>query len=157
MTNDSNSNVHTLIDLAVKVYEDRIPFNRLLGLKVVELNLDRAVIRFDMREDLVGNYVHGILHGGVISAVLDATGGMLASMGVMNRMAGAPMDEMSRRLSRIGTIDLRVDYLRPGRGKFFQATSTVMRAGRKVAVTRMELNNDEGRLIAVGTGTYIVG
>jgi acyl-coenzyme A thioesterase PaaI-like protein len=32
-----------------------------------------------------------------------------------------------------------------------------MRTGRKVAVTRMELHNDEGVLVAVGTGTYIVG
>jgi acyl-coenzyme A thioesterase PaaI-like protein len=32
-----------------------------------------------------------------------------------------------------------------------------MRTGRKVAVTRMELHNDERVLVAVGTGTYIVG
>jgi acyl-coenzyme A thioesterase PaaI-like protein len=32
-----------------------------------------------------------------------------------------------------------------------------MRTGKKVAVTRMELHNDEDLLIAVGTGTYIVG
>jgi len=32
-----------------------------------------------------------------------------------------------------------------------------MRSGRKVAVTRMALHNEEDTLIAVGTGTYIVG
>jgi len=82
---------------------------------------------------------------------------MLASVGVLNRMIGSPKDEMAQRLARIGTIDLRIDYLRPGRGKYFHARSNMMRTGRKVAVTRMELHNDQDLLIAVGTGTYIVG
>jgi uncharacterized protein (TIGR00369 family) len=82
---------------------------------------------------------------------------MLASVGVLNRMADAPRDEMARQLSRIGTIDLRVDYLRPGRGDYFHARSSILRTGRKVAVMRMELHNDQDLLISVGTGTYIVG
>jgi len=47
--------------------------------------------------------------------------------------------------------------LRPGRGLYFIATGSVLRSGRKVAVTRMELHNDEDILIAVGTGCYLVG
>ncbi len=66
-------------------------------------------------------------------------------------------EDIEKRITRTGTIDLRIDYMRPGRGKFFRANSTIMRAGNKVAVTRMELHNDEDVLIAVGTGTYIVG
>ena len=62
-----------------------------------------------------------------------------------------------RRIARFGTIDLRVDYLRPGKGTGFISSGSVMRTGRKVAVTRMELRNREDLLIAVGTGTYIVG
>ena len=58
---------------------------------------------------------------------------------------------------RFGTVDLRVDYLRPGVGERFTASGTVMRSGRRIAVTRMEFHNDEGTLVAVGTGTYIVG
>mgnify|MGYP001570982506 CR=1 FL=1 len=60
-------------------------------------------------------------------------------------------------LARIGTIDLRIDYLRPGKGTHFYARSKMMRTGRKVSVTRMDLHNDVDLLIAVGTGTYIVG
>ena len=52
---------------------------------------------------------------------------------------------------------MRVDYLRPGRGNRFQSSGTVMRTGNKVAVTRMELRNEENVMIAVGTGAYIVG
>ena len=57
---------------------------------------------------------------------------------------------------KMSTIDLRIDYLRPGRGKAFIADGKILRIGNKVAVTRMELHNDEGKLIAVGTGTYIL-
>ena len=32
-----------------------------------------------------------------------------------------------------------------------------MRTGNRVSVVRMELENDQKQLIAVGTGTYIVG
>jgi uncharacterized protein (TIGR00369 family) len=50
-----------------------------------------------------------------------------------------------------------VDYLRPGFGRTFRATAYVLRVGRKVAVTRMELHDDQQTLVAVGTGAYIVG
>ena len=56
----------------------------------------------------------------------------------------------------MGTIDLRVDYLRPGLGQSFSAKGFVLRTGRKVAVTRMELHNDKDLLIAVGTGAYSI-
>ena len=64
---------------------------------------------------------------------------------------------MTERFSRVGTIDLRVDYLRPGLGDFFIGTGSIIRAGNKVTVVRMELHNNEEQMIAVGTGTYIVG
>ena len=66
-------------------------------------------------------------------------------------------DEEIALFSRLGTIDMRVDFLRPGLGEEFVATGTVLRVGRKVAVTRMELHNDEDSLIAVATGAYSTG
>ena len=136
---------------------ERLPFNHLLGLRVSYLEEDGAGFEFSMNDSLVGNFVHGILHGGVISTVLDTTGGMTAAASAMKRIKGLTVEELRERISRFGTIDLRVDYLRPGRGEHFRSSGTVMRTGRKVAVTRMELKNQEDLLIAVGTGTYIVG
>jgi uncharacterized protein (TIGR00369 family) len=60
------------------------------------------------------------------------------------------------RFGKLGTIDLRVDYLRPGLGRHFVSVGQVLRAGNKVAVTRIELTNDEHQLIAVGTGAYVI-
>ncbi len=85
------------------------------------------------------------------------TGGITATLGVLKKLDGHPFEEIAKRILRVGTIDLRVDYVRPGRGKYFLATGSIMRTGQKVAVIRMQLHNDKDILIAVGTGTYIVG
>ena len=153
---ESVKEINSLLQIVRDVY-DNLPFNRLLGLKVEFLEIDKAGFGFSMKNELIGNTVHGILHGGVISAVLDTTGGMTATASAMERTQDLSKDEVAKRIARIGTIDMRVDYLRPGRGIQFHSTGTVMRTGRKVAVTRMELKNEENVLIAVGTGTYIVG
>ena len=145
-----------LLTIVREVY-DNLPFNRLLGLKVEFLEIDRAGFSFTMKNELIGNTVHGVLHGGVISTVLDTTGGLTATASALERMQDHSKDEIIKWIARVGTIDIRVDYLRPGRGSQFHSTGTVMRTGRKVAVTRMELKNQENKLIAVGTGTYIVG
>ena len=110
-----------------------------------------------MRPELIGNFKRGNLHGGVISSVLDAIGGMVVWTEIMKKMEYQSFEEISQRFSKIGTIDLRVDFLRPGLGKFFTATGTKLRTGNKVSVTRMELHDEKGILIAAGTGSYLVG
>ena len=110
-----------------------------------------------MRPDLVGNFTQGILHGGAISSLIDVCGGTMALIGAFDRHAHLTVQERMVRLSKLGTIDLRVDYLRPGRGKQFVCTSTLLRSGNKVGVVRSELHADDGTLIAVGTGTYLCG
>ena len=146
-----------ILNLMRDFFEERIPFNKVLGLRVESLDMDSFRVKIEMKEDLIGNPIKKILHGGVISSVLDVSGGITAAMGILKKFSGCPIEEIGERLLKVGTIDLRVDYLRPGRGKFFLATGSIMRTGKKVAVARMQLHNDEDLLIAVGTGTYLVG
>ena len=143
--------------LLKEVIERRIPFNKLIGLKIEKLDLESIGIRFKMRPELVGNFMRGNLHGGVISTVLDLTGGMVAWAGIMNNTKELSFEEVTERFAKIGTVDLRVDYLRPGLGKYFVSTGSALRTGNKLSVARMELHNDEGLLISVGTGSYVVG
>lgn len=138
-----------------EVFEQRIPFNQVLGLEIVSMG-DPVVIRFDFRPELVGNYVRKALHGGVISAALDTVGGMAAFLDLMHRLNDVTLEERVARLGRVGTIDLRIDYLRSGIGESFDATAVVLRSGSRVVVTRMELHDQDAKLLAVGTGTYIV-
>jgi len=154
---ETTTDFHPLVQMLCHFYEERIPFNKILGLRIESLRSDCIRVRFDMQASLIGNFVKAILHGGVISSVLDATGGLTASFQVLEKLTDAPKDEIEKRIAKIGTIDLRIDYLRPGQGQYFLATGNIMRAGRRVTVTRMELHNHENILIAVGTGTYVVG
>lgn len=141
----------------VRLIEQDIPFNRLLGLEVEAFTGDAVQVGFDAREDLIGNYALRVLHGGVISATLDLVGGLTALAAILGEMETQTPEALGERFARFGTIDLRVDYLRPGAGERFTATGVPLRVGRRVAVTRMELTNEQETLIAVGTGTYITG
>jgi len=139
------------------MYEEKIPFNKDLGMKIESLELGSVRIKFKMEDRLIGNYMRSVLHGGVISSVLDATGGLIAIVGLIGKMPDQPIEKFEKRFRRMGTIDLRIDYLRPGQGRYFIASGSIMRSGRRVSVTRMELHNEKDLLIAVGTGTYVVG
>jgi uncharacterized protein (TIGR00369 family) len=136
---------------------DQMPFNRLLGLQVSRFGADEVEIRFPWAEQLVGNPIQQILHGGVIATVLDVAGGMMAVASALERFSDIDQSELVQRFGKMSTIDIRTDYLRPGRGQEFIATARVIRSGNKVAVCRMELHNEQGVHIALGTGTYLVG
>jgi acyl-coenzyme A thioesterase PaaI-like protein len=56
----------------------------------------------------------------------------------------------------MGTIDLRVDFLRQGVGRHFVASAEVTRLGGRVGSTQMRLANEDGVLIATGAASYIL-
>ncbi|MBF0286527.1 MAG: thioesterase family protein [SAR324 cluster bacterium] len=145
-----------LFSIVQKIFNEKIPFNKTLGMQVELLEDMRPVIRLEMRNDLVGHYLRGMLHGGVIASIIDVTGGLTAFLGVLEKSGNLQIGESMELLPNLSTIDLRVDYLRPGLGHWFIATGDVLRIGSKVAVTRIELHNDETILIAAGTGSYVI-
>jgi uncharacterized protein (TIGR00369 family) len=134
-----------------------MPFNQFLNISVDEINAEQAKISFPWQDVFIGNPAQKILHGGVISAVLDNVGGMLAAASVIDKLTDLESVSVQKKLSTLGTVDLRTDYLRPGKGALFTASATLIRAGNKVCVCRMELHNELGVHIAFGTATYLVG
>lgn len=144
-------------DALVELYEQRITFNQTLGLKVVRLfGPDGPAMRLDMRPDLIGHYLYGRLHGGAISATLDAMGSLGVLVELARKHAEESAEQFMHRFTRLGTIDLRVDYLRQGIGRHFIATAEVTRLGGRVGSTQMRLVNDEGMLIATGSAAYML-
>jgi uncharacterized protein (TIGR00369 family) len=109
-----------------------------------------------MRHELVGHPAYNRIHGGVISAGLDAMGGLavMAAIGARH-MDESPLERLHR-FSKLGTIDLRIDYLRPGISEYFELRAEVMRLGSRVASTRMEFLGADGKLLSTGSGAYIV-
>jgi uncharacterized protein (TIGR00369 family) len=137
-----------------ELYEHRITFNEVIGLKLQ--SLVPPSLRFEMRPALVGHYLYGRLHGGVISATLDAMGSLALMIAIADKHADETADQVMHRFGRLGTIDLRVDFLRQGLGRYFVASAEVLRLGGRVGTTQMRLVNDEGTLIATGAAAYMI-
>jgi uncharacterized protein (TIGR00369 family) len=140
----------------VDLFQHRIRFNQVLGLRIDSVKPGDVRATLPMRDELIGHYSHGRLHGGVISAVLDALGGLALMVAIGERHAAETTPQVLQRFAKMGTIDLRTDYLRPGVSSVFTATAEVLRLGGRVGSTQMRLHDSEGRLIATGAGAYIV-
>jgi len=132
-------------------FEQGIPFNRMLGLVVERIERGHAVLRMPWRDELVGDVARGAVHGGVTSMLVDTTGGAACF---------AMLDEDE---DRVSTVDLRVDYLRPGAPADLWCRAEIVRMGNRVGVARMEVFSgglpDPGspaRPIATGQGVYNV-
>ena len=138
------------------LFEHKITFNEFLGFRIESLEAVPVRIAFDMRPELIGHYLHGRLHGGVISSVLDATGGLAVMWDIAEKNQQETTVQTMSRFKHLGTIDLRVDFLRQGIGSRFVAEGEVVRLGRRIAAASMRLVNEEQTLIATGNATYIV-
>ena len=139
-----------------KIFEEMIVFNQVLGLKITSLKPTRVTARIDMKRELIGHFGFSRIHGGVISAGLDAMGGLAVMAAIGARHMDETPTQRLHRFGKLGTIDLRIDYLRPGIGDFFELRAEVMRLGSRVASTRMEFLGADGKLLSTGAGAYIV-
>lgn len=133
-----------------------IPFNRMLGLQLESLDEKNVLMSFEMKPELIGNFIQGILHGGVISSVLDMAGGMMVMATAVFKHENAALEDLASIVGRCSTVDLQISYLRPGRGERFMASATLIKRGSKISFTRMDLTNEAGLLIAMGSGTYTI-
>jgi len=138
------------------VFEHKLCFNELLGFKVESLDPAAPQISFTMRTELIGHYQHGRLHGGVIASVLDTVGGLAATVGIAEKFNSETTEQVGHRFGRIGTIDLRTDFLHQGIGKKFTATGRLTRLGGRIASVQMTLENEAGLLIATGCASYVI-
>lgn len=159
MLNEKNQK--ELMAIAHQVFIEEGLFVTPFDLTIETMKSDSASMKFTNRDSLLGSFRSPNLHGGAIATVLDTVGSLAVFSHMIHKRQGESVLEKIKKLeaggNRLGTVDMRIDYLRPGRGQSFIAKSWILRRGYVIAVTRMELYNDEQTLIAVGTGTYVVG
>lgn len=116
-----------------------LPFAKLIGMRLVELQLDLAVIEIEMRDDL--RHPGGILHGGVTATLIDTA----MAFAVRTRIGVT---------DSTATIDLTVHYLRPHIDGKFICTAKVVRAGKRIFTVTADVHNENGLLIATAIATY---
>jgi len=129
----------------IKFYEESIPFHKFLGLKVLELKKGYVKMRLPFRPELIGNVLSGHWHGGVIATALDSAGGMAAA------------SLLKSREDKLATLDIRVDYLKPNKGKALIVTGEVIRSGTSSIVTNLKAFDEENKeLLADGRAVFSV-
>jgi uncharacterized protein (TIGR00369 family) len=135
-----------MMDFAVlqQVMNDFIPFNRFCGFRVVSIEPGKARMEVAFRPELIGDPTRHALHGGVISALADTCGGCAVWSSVKDMH------------SRVSTIDLRIDYLRPGKAETLIAEAVVVRSGNRVGVCDVRLFHESAQAdtVATGKGVY---
>ena len=128
-----------------RAWTESIPHHRAIGFELVEKGADFAVGRIPYRPCLVGNPASGVVHGGIVTTLLDTVGGMaaLARRGEFIVMA---------------TLDLRIDYLRPSTpGKNLAARVECYKMTRNIAFTRgFAFNDDPHDPLASMSATYML-
>ena len=108
----------------------------------------------EMKPCLIGNVAFKILHGGVAATLLDSIGGIVAMGELYQRAEPDQLPDTMKKVSRLATVDMRVDYLAPGRGEYFVARAETLRMGRKGCTMRMTMTNNEGKAIATAIASY---
>ncbi|HKF73827.1 MAG TPA: PaaI family thioesterase [Stellaceae bacterium] len=122
-------------------YLDNSPFIAFMRMraKAVEPEKETVILEMPMRPEFERGKGTGQYHGGVIATFIDVAGDFAVAL-----VVGGP----------VPTINLRVDYLRPATQTNLTATARVRRAGRTVGVVDIDVHDDNGKLVAVGRGTY---
>ena len=128
------------------VFEQMIPFNKFLGMQLLEIDENSAKAKLPFREEFIGDPRANRLHGGISATFLDVVGGIAA------------MTTLESFDDKIATVDMRIDYLRPGKAEDVIAESKIVRRGSRLVVTEMKIyhKNSPEVLLATGKAVYSV-
>jgi uncharacterized protein (TIGR00369 family) len=134
----------TIADELIRKYVGLIPHVAELGMETVHAARGMAIMKLPYQERLVGNPDTGVIAGGAVTTLIDTVCGLA--------VITAP-DEPSR----VATLDLRIDYLRPAAPKRdLFARAEVYKLTRHVAFLRAEAYEDDPRdLVAAASGTFM--
>lgn len=133
----------TTLEKVQRLFDELIPFHVFLGMGLEALGDGRARMRVRYRPEFVGDPSRPALHGGLISTLIDATG-------------GAAVWSTLELSDRVSTVDLRVDYLRPAKLEDLVAEGVVIRAGNRVGVVSIRVYHPASpdETLAEGKGVY---
>jgi len=129
----------------IQVIEEMIPFNKFLGFQLIEIKEGFAKIRVPFREEFIGDPRNQRLHGGLSATLIDTVGG------------AAALTTLTSYEDQIATIDMRVDFLKPGKAEDLIAEGQILRSGNRIVVCEMKVYQPSSEeIIATGKAVYNV-
>jgi len=117
-----------------------VPYARLLGLELGEVDRGAVSIHLEVRDDLRQN--QGVVHGGAVASLIDTA----AAFAVLTQL------EINERVT---TTDLTIHYLRPADSGRLTARARIVRSGRRLFVLSVEVTNNQQILVATAVTSYI--
>ena len=126
-----------------KIFNELIPFNQYVGMRLLELSEGYAKAIIPFQQHLLGDARVQAIHGGVISAAMDAVGGI------------AGITTLTSYEDKLVTIDMRVDHIRSARNTDLIVEARIVRSGNRIVTTNMQaFAATDNTLVAEGRGVY---
>lgn len=122
-----------------------IPHSREIGMRLHRSTGGKALLSVPYQEKLVGDPETGVLHGGVITALLDSA-------------CGSAVMSVPEKLRSTATLDLRIDYMRPATaGETVYAAAECYRMTRSIGFARaVAYHEDPSDPIASAAGAFMI-
>ena len=122
-----------------------LPHGREIGMRLHRSAKGHALLSVPYDEKLVGDPETGVLHGGVITALLDTA-------------CGSAVMSMPARLKAVATLDLRIDYMRPATaGQSVFARAECYRMTRNIGFARAVAYHDNpDDPVASAAGAFMI-
>ncbi|MEO8029116.1 MAG: PaaI family thioesterase [Bryobacteraceae bacterium] len=128
--------------IAEALYPDRVAYENTLGLRMVRRHADGVTLELPIRPDILNG--NGVMHGGVLASIADevAWHAILHGLGTKDR--------------NMTTSELKINYLRPIGGKKVIARGYIVKLGKTLCVTRIDLMDEKRKLGALAIVTYML-
>lgn len=141
---NGNEEEQQLINLALKAIERKREKNTIYLSSFLDFTYefpeeDCMKLTFPMSPFLLNSL--GIVHGGITATIMDIAMGTLVTSSLKRKCV---------------TTEMKINYLKPGKGKFFMAKAIFLHKGKTQCVVECKVYNEENVLIAAGTGTFFL-
>lgn len=142
---DAKANIPAILERLRSGFRDAVPHNAALNLELTDLDVGKAVMVLPYDARFVGDPETGILHGGVVTTLIDAT-------------CGAAVFAEIQMAIPIATLDLRIDYLKPATpGLAVTCRAECYKRTHNIAFARaVAYHDDPNDPIASAAGTFML-
>jgi uncharacterized protein (TIGR00369 family) len=117
------------------------PFFNYLGIKLNEFRFGDAFLELEIKKEHI--QLHGVVHGGVLAAMIDAAGALAAVTQIEGENSAT-------------TIEMKINYLSSAKnGKLF-AHGHCIKLGKTIGVSEATITDSNNKIIAHGIVTIML-
>jgi len=132
------------LEILKHVIENEMPANKLLRLKILDLEDGFTKIHIPFRNEFIGDFIQQRWHGGIQASIADTAGGIAA------------MTSVTAISEKVSTIDMRIDFLHGSEPKDLYAEAEVIKNGKRIVKVDVKLYHLKDKVIAIARCVFSV-